>query len=137
MLYGASKGEAATLYGGTMEPNHLPAASVLQLMARFPSLRRKGLLKSVIGISGHALKGRVARNPESKLTSQESHLARQLAEIVILATEVIESEDAANVWMFKPAFGLGNMLPLDLMHWAEGIEVVRVCLTRLEFGVYC
>lgn len=120
-----------------MEPDHLPAASVLQLIARFPSLRRQGLLKSIIGISGHALKGRVTRNPESKLTPQESHLARQLAEIFILATEVIGSEDAANMWMTKPAFGLGNMVPLDLMHGAEGIESVRVHLTRLQFGVYC
>lgn len=100
-------------------------------------MRRQGLLKSVIGIGDNALKGRVTRNPESKLTSQESHLSRQLAEIFILATEVIGSEDAANMWMTKPAFGLGNMVPLDLMRETEGSEAVRLYLTRIQFGVYC
>lgn len=95
------------------------------------------MLKTIIGVSGHALKGRVNRNPHAQLTPRESHLARQLTEIFLLATEVMGSEDAADAWMTKPAFGLDQKVPLDLLHKADGLEAVRVYLSRLQFGVYC
>lgn len=115
----------------------LPAASLVALMAEFPCLRRKGLLRSVVGISGKAVKGRVAKNPEATLTLEENQRTRQLSEIFFQATRVMGAEATADTWMCKNAIGLNNQVPLVLMTTQKGADAIRVYLMRLEHGVYC
>jgi uncharacterized protein (DUF2384 family) len=73
----------------------MTAASLLDLVTAYPSLRVKGVLQKVIGISERALKGRASRNPCARLSTEESLRARQLAEIFEKATQVLGAQDAA------------------------------------------
>ena len=52
------------------------------------------------------------------------------------AIAVMGSSEAAEDWMQRPAIGLGNRRPLDLLATAAGAEAVSEYLTRLEYGVY-
>ncbi len=47
---------------------------------------------------------------------------------------VFGSVDEFNKWLNEPAFGLGNMVPKDLLETITGIELVSQELTRIEYG---
>lgn len=57
--------------------------------------------------------------------------------IVTRAAEVLGSREAAKSWMLRPAMGLDQQRPIDLLRTDLGTEVVEDFLTRLEFNVYC
>lgn len=45
-------------------------------------------------------------------------------------------EGVARAWLTKPAIGLSNCKPIDLLQTTAGAEAVEEYLTRLEYGVY-
>lgn len=47
---------------------------------------------------------------------------------------VFGTVDEFNKWLSEPAFGLGNMVPKDLLETITGIELVSQELTRIEYG---
>lgn len=57
--------------------------------------------------------------------------------IVTRAAEVLGSREAAQSWMLRPAMGLDQQRPIDLIGTTLGTEIVEDFLTRLEFNVYC
>lgn len=57
-------------------------------------------------------------------------------ELLARATVVMGSENAAVSWMNRPAIGLSNQKPVDLLSTSAGIEAVKEYLTRLEYGVH-
>jgi putative toxin-antitoxin system antitoxin component (TIGR02293 family) len=59
-----------------------------------------------------------------------------LAEILARATQVFGSQEEAEQWLERPAMGLDNNRPLDLLDTPAGVEMVEDFLTRLEYGVY-
>lgn len=48
--------------------------------------------------------------------------------------KVFGSVDEFNKWLAEPAFGLGNMIPKDLLETITGIGLVSQELTRIEYG---
>lgn len=54
----------------------------------------------------------------------------------ILATEVLEDEEAGKRWMHSEIVALGGKRPIDVAKTAEGFELCRTVLGRLEYGVY-
>ena len=119
-----------------METGIMTAVSLLQLLSSYPSLRGKGVLLKVVGISEHALKGRASRNPGATLSEEESLRARQLAEILEKATQVMGARDGAEAWMGRRAMGLDGMVPLEMLALPDGFSMLRDHLIRLEYGVY-
>lgn len=112
------------------------AASLLELISAYPSLRGKGVLQKLVGISERALKGCVSRNPAALLPVDQSLRARQLAEILERATQVMGARKAAEVWIGQQAIGLDGMVPLDVLALSNGFSILRDHLLRLEYGVY-
>ena len=47
---------------------------------------------------------------------------------------VFGSIDEFNKWLAEPSFGLGNMIPQDLLDTITGIQLVSEELTRIEYG---
>ena len=47
---------------------------------------------------------------------------------------VFGSIEEFNKWIAQPSFGLGNMVPHDLLDTITGIELVSEELTRIEYG---
>lgn len=58
------------------------------------------------------------------------------AEMLAFATKVFGSEEDAQAWMERPAIGLNQRRPIDVMETAEGREAVATYLVRIYFGVY-
>jgi putative toxin-antitoxin system antitoxin component (TIGR02293 family) len=56
--------------------------------------------------------------------------------MLVFATKVFGSEEDAQAWMERPAIGLNQRRPIDLMETAEGREAVATYLVRIYFGVY-
>ncbi len=112
------------------------AASFLELLSTFPSLRTTGLLRQIVGISERTLKAQVAKDPGATLTLEQSKVAQQMSEILSQATKVMGSPSAADAWMTRKAIGLGNTAPLEMMMTPEGCLALRDHLVRMEYGVY-
>jgi putative toxin-antitoxin system antitoxin component (TIGR02293 family) len=55
----------------------------------------------------------------------------QFAEILAKATAALGSRQEAEQWMQKPAMGLDQRRPIDLLATTAGAEVVRDFLGRL------
>ncbi len=57
-------------------------------------------------------------------------------ELVDRAASVFGGLDEAWAWMDRPAIGLDQQRPVELMKSARGREAVADYLTRIEYGVY-
>lgn len=113
------------------------AGSFLELISTFPSLRVRGLLRQIVGISERTLKIQVAKDASANLSKEQGQRAEQLAAILSHATKVMGSQAAANSWLAERAIGLGSRVPFELMMTPEGCLALREHLLRLEYGVYC
>ena len=63
-------------------------------------------------------------------------LATRKARTLRLATKIMGGESEAKRWMVKRVMGLDGQRPVDLLRSAEGAEIIRDFLIRLEYGVY-
>ena len=58
------------------------------------------------------------------------------AEILTKATRVFGSQDEAERWLKRPAIGLDQKRPVDLLTTPAGVKLVEDHLERLEYDVY-
>ncbi len=58
------------------------------------------------------------------------------AEILAMATRVLGCQQEAERWLKRPAMGLDQRRPLDLLAMPDGTGIVRDFLQRLQYGVY-
>lgn len=113
------------------------AASLLELLSTFPSLRTRGLLRQILGITERTLKSEIAKDLSVTLTLGQTKRAQGVSEILFQATKVLGSAAAADAWMTRRAIGLGSEMPLEMMKTPEGCLALRDHLVRMEYGVYC
>jgi putative toxin-antitoxin system antitoxin component (TIGR02293 family) len=111
----------------------LPARTARDLMASFRFIDRGAVLRAV-GISERTLQRGQAGN--KLLDSNASDRALRLAAITEQAIETLGSQEAAEVWLSKPAMGLDERKPIDRLQSSEGAELVKMLLTRMDYGVY-
>jgi putative toxin-antitoxin system antitoxin component (TIGR02293 family) len=71
-----------------------------------------------------------------RLAPDESDRVFRFARIATRASEVLGSEEKAQLWLHRPNRALGNILPLNLLATDAGVEQVETVLGRLEHGVY-
>lgn len=74
--------------------------------------------------------------PMTPLNREQSGKTWKFAEILARATEVFGSQEEAEQWLKRPATGLDQRLPIELLETPAGVELVEDFLTRLEYGVY-
>ena len=96
----------------------------------------ESVLDKAIGISLRTLQRRRKDGGETILSVEQSNRTWKFAEILGRATEIFGSKDEAEAWMNRPAIGLDQRRPIDLMSTSVGIEAVEDYLTRVEYGVY-
>jgi putative toxin-antitoxin system antitoxin component (TIGR02293 family) len=113
------------------------AASFLELISAFPSLRVEGFLRQIVGISERSLKGQVSKDPGAALTLEQSKRVQQMSEILSQAAKILGSAAAADAWVTRKSIGLDNKTPLEMMMTPEGSLALRDHLVRIEYGVYC
>jgi len=61
---------------------------------------------------------------------------RKFTQILAKATAVFGSRHEAEQWLERPAIGLEQRRPIDLLSTPAGAKIVEDFLTRIEFGVY-
>ena len=72
---------------------------------------------------------------EPIVNGSDSELELFISELVNYGIEVFnKEEDKFQRWMKKPTNSLGNNTPESLLDSVAGIQEVRNCLNRIEFG---
>ena len=114
----------------------IPSKSLLHLVEGVRFLSAGDALNKAIGISIRTLQRRKSDAPDKALSTEQSSRAWRFAEIIAKATDIMGSQEAAEIWILEPAIGLDNRRPIDLLASSAGAEAVEDYLTRLEYGVY-
>jgi putative toxin-antitoxin system antitoxin component (TIGR02293 family) len=84
--------------------------------------------------SGLHKKDRLQRN--DKQNSEEAFMNEIPQDIMELAVAVFSSDAVAKEWLHAPQMGLNQQKPVDLVQTAEGAELVKSLLTRMQFGTF-
>ena len=63
-----------------------------------------------------------------------SEHAIALKNLYLVGAEVFENLDYFRSWLKKPNYGLGNMVPQELMKTPGGLRLVKEEILRIEYG---
>ena len=113
----------------------LPGKALTHLVDSVVVLRKPASLEKAVGISLRTLQRRKDA-PMKPLSQEQSSRAWKFADILARATSVLGSQDEAEQWLERPAIGLNQRRPIDLLATSAGTEIVEDFLRRLEYGVY-
>lgn len=113
----------------------LPARALDHLVREVAILHLHGSLEKAVGISPRTYQRRKA-DLDKLLSPEQSGRAWKFAELLARATSVFGSQADAEQWFERPAVGLNQRRPIDLLSTPAGLETVEDHLTRFEFGVY-
>jgi putative toxin-antitoxin system antitoxin component (TIGR02293 family) len=114
----------------------LPNKALLRLAEQVPALASQEAMEKALGISLRTYQRRRQAGEAPPLSQEQSARAWQFARILAHATRVFGSQEAAESWLGRPAVGLDQRRPLDLMATPVGLALVEQLLGRIEHGVY-
>lgn len=113
----------------------LPGKALSHLIDNLVVLDRTGAFEKAVGMSLRTFQRRKDA-PEKPLSQEQSGRTWKFAEILAKATAVLGSQEEAEQWLERPAMGLDQRRPIDLLATPAGVEMVEDFLERLEYGVY-
>lgn len=113
----------------------LPPSALDHLVGRLVVIDKADSLEKAFGMSLRTYQRRKDA-PAKPLSQEQSGRAWKFAEILSRATDVFGSQAEAEQWLERPAIGLDERRPIDLLATPAGVELVEDHLTRLEYGVY-
>lgn len=112
----------------------LPGGALHHLVTHLRVLKPASIERAV-GMSVRTYQRRKGA-PDKLLSPEQGGRTWKLAEILARASEVFGSQDEAEQWLERPAVGLDNNRPLDLLDTPAGVEMVEDYLGRMAYGVY-
>lgn len=112
----------------------LPGSALTHFVSRLLFIQTDSLEKA-FGMSLRTFQRRKDA-PDKPLSREQSGRTWKFAEILAKATDVFGSQEEAEQWLERPAIGLDQRRPIDLLATPAGIELVEQYLTRLAYGVY-
>ncbi len=113
----------------------LPGKALSHLIDSLVILRMHSSLQKAFGMSLRTFQRR-RDAPTKPLNKEQSGRTWKFAEILAKATEVFGSQKEAEQWLERPAIGLNQRRPIDLLETPAGVELVETYLRQLEYGVY-
>lgn len=113
----------------------LPASAVDHLVGNLVVMGKTESLEKAVGMSLRTWQRRKDA-PTKPLSQEQSGRAWKFAEILAKATDVFGSQAEAEQWLERPATGLDQRRPIDLLGTPAGVELVEDHLARLSYGVY-
>lgn len=113
----------------------LPPKALDHLFAKLVVLQKSASLERAIGMSVRTFQRR-KEVPAKPLNQEQSGKTWKFAEILAKATQVFGTQKAAEEWLERPAIGLDQRRPIDLLATPAGVELVEEFLERLKYGVY-
>ena len=114
----------------------LPAAALQRLVDNLVVIHSPAALEQAIGMSVRTIQRRKKSGAKKPLSREQSGRTWKFAEILAKATAVLGSQQEAEQWLERPAIGLEQRRPIDLLATPAGAKIVEDFLTRVEFGVY-
>jgi len=109
------------------------SSSVFEDILIVSGISKKFLAENIFDISVKTMTR--YQQDDKKLNARLSETALKCMNLLIKGTEVFGEIDAFTRWLKKPAYGLGDKVPLDLLNTITGIDLVVEELIRIEFGV--
>lgn len=113
----------------------LPGRALSHLLDSLVVLKRTTSLEKAIGMSLRTFQRRKDA-PAKPLSPEQSGRTWTFAAILAKATAVFGSQEEAEQWLERPAIGLDQRRPIDLLATPAGAALVEEFLRRLEHGVY-
>lgn len=113
----------------------IPSSALLHLLSDAMTLGAQEVVETAMGISLRTLQRR-KKSEDSILSADQGNRVWKFAELLARAEGIFGSRRAAEEWMAKPAIGLEQRRPIDLLSTAAGVEMVETYLTQIEYGVY-
>lgn len=113
----------------------LPASALDHLVGTLVVMGKNESLEKAVGMSLRTWQRR-KDTPSKPLSQEQSGRAWKFAEILAKATDIFGSQAEAEQWLERPAVGLDQRRPIDLLGTPAGVELVEDHLDRLEYGVY-
>jgi uncharacterized protein (DUF2384 family) len=127
----------------------LPGEAVVHLVGQLVTLHDFASLEKAVGMSlrtfqrrkkAVGMSARISRrrksSPAKVLSQEQSGRTWRFAEILARAIAVLGSQEEAEEWLERPATGLDQRRPIDLLATPAGAKIVEDHLERLEYGVY-
>ncbi len=71
---------------------------------------------------------------KKKLNPRNSEIALKLLKLFNKGIEIFSTMNTFMLWLNKPAYGLGDQVPITLMNTNTGIDLIEEELIRIEFG---
>lgn len=113
----------------------LPGESLTYLVDHVRSLRNGAAFEKALGMSLRTFQRR-KEAPSKPLSPEQSGRAWKFADILTRTTAVLGTQDEAEHWLERPAIGLEQRCPIDLLSTPAGVQLVETLLERMEYGVY-
>lgn len=113
----------------------LPPKALLYLVKSLAVLRWDDAFEKALGISQRTYQRHITETTKT-LNLEQSGRTWKLAEVLAKATAIFGSKQEAEYWLKRPATGLDQRRPIDLLATPAGVELVEDFLVRLEYGVY-
>jgi len=114
----------------------LPTKALTCLVENLVVLRWDTAFEKAVGMSQRTYQRHTAATAAKPLNPEQTARTWKLAEIVAKATDVLGSREEAEQWLERPAIGLDQRRPIDLLATPAGVEMVESLLERLDYGVY-
>jgi putative toxin-antitoxin system antitoxin component (TIGR02293 family) len=131
-ILGLRKQPASALEMALVIQKGLPALSLAHVCDRFSLEERR--LAGILGLTPASVRN-LRRIPRKRLSPAVSDRLYRVADLFLLAFNVLENESAARDWMLTPQPGLGNCVPCDLMGMEASAREVEDLLLRVDHGV--
>lgn len=113
-----------------------PNTALTHLVHNVPVMQQSDVMEKALGISLRTFQRRKKDTDTKPLSQEQSGRTWKFAEILAKAIHVLGTQSAAEEWLNKPALGLNQRRPIDLLSTTAGVEIVEDHLERLEYGVY-
>jgi putative toxin-antitoxin system antitoxin component (TIGR02293 family) len=113
----------------------IPSEALQRLVKGLLVIEAGDAFEKALGMSERTFQRHKATQ-NSTLSPEQSSRSWSFARILAKAAAVFGSQAEAESWMIRPAIGLDNRRPLDLLASGAGAEIVREFLDRLDQGVY-
>ncbi|WP_413062067.1 antitoxin Xre/MbcA/ParS toxin-binding domain-containing protein [Sphingomonas carotinifaciens] len=113
-----------------------PGNALVHLASNVALIQRPESFEKATGISLRTFQRRKKEATPKRLSQEQSGRAWKFAEIVGKATDILGSQEEAERFLERPAIGLDQRRPIDLLSTPAGVELVEDHLERIRYGVY-
>ena len=113
-----------------------PGKALVRLSENVAIIRKPDDFEKALGMSLRTFQRRKKDASERKLSQEQSGRVWKFAEVLGTAIEVFGSQQEAELFLERPAVGLDQNRPIDLLATPAGVELVEAHLGRLKYGVY-